>query len=286
MLGASSSPGPIVAVTADRRRHEQAVLLERLGVEVVMFPLLRTEPEDDDALRSLTKSLGERPPAYLVANTGYGMRTWLALAAHWGLQDALVHGLGREAHIAARGAKALGELRKVGLDAWYKAPGETLDEVVGRLLDEDLHGATVAVQLHGEAPGPVLERLATAAAELVYVPVYRMADSGRQAAEDLVGTIVRRQAHAVTFTAAPQVQVMAGAAQALGLSGALLDAFNSGEVVAACIGPVCAEAARAAGIREPLVPEHARLGSLASSLGTFLASRGGEAPPSAGPAWR
>jgi uroporphyrinogen-III synthase len=54
----------------------------------------------------------------------------------------------------------------------------------------------------------------------------------------------------------------------------VLDAFNVGGVVAACIGPVCAQGARLAGISAPLVPEHSRLGSLASTLGSYLAVRG------------
>ena len=151
--------GFTVAITADRRRDEQAVLMERLGVEVIMFPLLQTRPEDATVLRALTEKLVQEPPDYLVANTGYGMRTWLASTAEWGLQDGLVSALGSRTAIAARGAKALGELRKAGLDAWYKAPGETLEEVVARLRGEDLAGRSVVVQLHGEPPGPTLAEL-------------------------------------------------------------------------------------------------------------------------------
>ena len=67
--------GMTVAVTADRRRDEQAVLLERLGLEVLMFPLLRTEAEDTGWLRALSEQICRQPPDYFLANTGYGMRT-------------------------------------------------------------------------------------------------------------------------------------------------------------------------------------------------------------------
>jgi uroporphyrinogen-III synthase len=245
--------GMTVAVTADRRRDEQAVLLERLGLEVLMFPLLRTEAEDTGWLRALSEQICRQPPDYFLANTGYGMRTWLQLAAQWGLQELLVQALSQGSTIAARGAKALGEVRKVGLDAWYKAPGETLDEVVARLCQENLQGASVVVQLHGEAPGAVLDKLEEAGARVAYLPVYRMTGNGTQAAADLISTVIGHRAQAVT---AP-----------------LLDAFNSGIVVAACIGPVCAEGARAAGIETPLVPEHPRLGSLTNALAGYLAQR-------------
>ncbi len=271
MTGPGRLQGLTVAVTADRRRDEQAVLLERLGLEVLLFPLLRTEAEDSASLQALTRQLCRQPPDYFVANTGYGMRTWLQLAGQWGLQEPLVQVLSTRSTIAARGAKALGELRKVGLDAWYKAPGETLEEVVARLGQEDLEGASVVVQLHGEPPSTLLTRLQQAGAQVTYLPVYRMTGSGAHAASDLISTVLSHGTDAVTFTAAPQVDALAGAADAQGLTVPLLEAFNDGGVVAACIGPVCAEAARAAGIGQPLVPEHPRLGSLANALAGDLA---------------
>ncbi len=204
MTGENRPRGATVAVTADRRRDEQAVLLERLGLEVLMFPLLRTEAEDTGPLRALSEQLCRQPPDYFVANTGYGMRTWLQLSAQWGLQEALVQALSTGTTIAARGAKALGEMRKVGLDAWYKAPGETLDEVVARLCQEDLHDASVMVQLHGEPPGAWLGRLEGSGARVTYLPVYRMADGGAQAADDLISALLGHAVDAVTFTAAPQ----------------------------------------------------------------------------------
>ncbi len=265
--------GFTVAITADRRRDEQAVLLERLGVEVLMFPLLRTQPEDPGALRALTDEMVKEPPRYFLANTGYGMRTWLALAADWGLQGPLVESLRSNTAIAARGAKALGEIRKVGLDAWYKAPNETLEEVIARLSAEDLDGATVVVQLHGEAPGPVVQTLERTGARVDYLPVYRMGGAGEAAANELTDIIIEGAADVVTFTAAPQVQVLMATARARATDEAIVHAFNCGGVVAACIGPVCASAARNEGVLAPLVPEHSRLGSLASAIGHHLRAR-------------
>ena len=273
-MAGSDLHGFTVAVTADRRRDEQTVLLERLGAQVLMFPLLRTEPADLGALRALTETIAEEPPDYFVANTGYGMRTWLQLSAEWGLQEPLVKALSSASTIVVRGAKALGEIRKVGLDAVYKAPGETLDEVVDRLGEEDLTNASVVVQLHGEPAGPVLAKLEQAAAKVNYLPVYTMGGGGADAARGLIDALVEGRVDVVTFTAAPQVQVLASVAEAQGRLGAVLDAFNVGGVVAACIGPVCAQGARLAGITGPLVPEHPRLGSLASALGSYLAEQG------------
>ena len=262
-----------VAVTADRRRDEQAVLLERTGLEVLMFPLLQTEPEDAGALQALTEKIAAAPPDYLLANTGYGMRTWLGLSAQWGSQQALVDALGARTAIATRGAKALGELRKVGLDAWYKAPGETLEEVVDRLLQEDLAGKSVVFQLHGEPSESAVAQLREAGAEVTSVPVYKMGGGGVPVAQALVGAVIDGSVDAVTFTAAPQVQALARSAEQQGRATQVLEAFNRGGVTTVCIGDVCAGAAMAVGISQPLVPEHPRLGSLATALGAHLSGR-------------
>jgi len=271
--------GFTVAVTADRRRDEQSLLLERIGLEVAVFPLLRTEGDDPQVLRALTVDICRRPPKYLLANTGYGMRTWLGLCAEWGLLEDLVEALRPATAIAARGAKALGEIRKAGLDAFYKAPGETIEEVVGRLLDEGVDGKDVVVQLHGERPGEELGRLAAAGARVTYLSVYRMASQGapggRERTESLATTLAsevgKGSIDAVTFTAAPAVEALFS----IGTGGeqTLKAAFNERGVVAACIGPVCAEAARGLGVERPWVPEHPRLGSLANGIGAELAKR-------------
>ena len=268
--------GFTVAVTADRRRDEQAVLFERLGLEVAMFPLVITEVEDLEALRALTLEICREPPRYLLANTGYGMRAWFGRCSEWGVLGELVDALGKGTAIAARGAKALGELRKVGLDAFYKAPEETLDEVVGRLLEEGVVGEAVLVQLHGDGPGDEIARLAAAGARVTCLSVYRTGPQGPGQgtlgpASTLASTVALGTVDAVTFTAAPALEAL------FAINGderrALLAAFNGGGVVAACIGPGCAARARVLGVREPLVPEHPRLGSLASGLGAHLAKR-------------
>jgi uroporphyrinogen-III synthase len=275
-MGSPDLSGFTVAVTADRRRDEQAVLLERLGLEVAMFPLLSTQAEDLDTLRALTLEICRLPPRYLIANTGYGMRTWFGWCSEWGVLSELVDALSNGTAIAARGAKALGELRKVGLDAFYKAPGETLDEVVGRLLEEEVAGKDVLVQLHGDGPGDELARLAVAGARVNCLSVYRTGTQGASEealalASKLASTVALGSVDAVTFTAAPALEALFAVSE--DERRALQAAFNGGGVVAACIGPVCAAKARALGVSEPLVPEHPRLGSLASGLGAHLAKR-------------
>lgn len=280
---------PVVAVAAERRNQEQAALLERYGLEVMLFPLLRTEGGEADLLRAATGQLVAAPPDFFIANTGYGMRTWFELAAKWGLLDRLTASLSGHTFIAARGAKALGELRRAGLDAAYKAAGETLGEVAERLLAEGVAGKSVAVQAHGEnelratttgAEEPanehsdIVSRLREAGGEVHCVHVYRMEPAGKEVANGLVDATVSGKVAAVVFTASPQLQVLFMAAAGAGKRQELLAAFNERGTVAACIGEVCAGAARAEGIATPFVPEHPRLGSLIRGLASHLGTTG------------
>jgi uroporphyrinogen-III synthase len=273
-MPANDIRGPVVAITADRRRDEQATLLERLGFDVRMFPLLETRADGGGALRALTERVAVEPPEFLVANTGYGMRTWLAYASEWGCREDLVKALAGNTAIAARGAKALGELRKAGLEAVYKAPGETLEEVVEWLLGQ--HPRSVVIQLHGERSDEAVGKLRAAGAEVACLPVYRMDSGGEAIARALVQAAVHGLLDAVTFTAAPQLQALFRQAHQEQLTAELLRQFNNGTVVAACIGEVCASAARGLGITMPLVPPHPRLGSLASALAAHFARRSTE----------
>ncbi len=259
-----------MAVTADRRRDDQAVMLERLGLDVVMFPLLQTSVTQGEELVELTRRTAQSPPDYLVANTGYGMRTWFDDARAAGLLDDLAAALRARTTIVARGAKALGELRRVGLDAAYRAPGEVLEEVVAHILREGVDSRSVLVQLHGEEAPDVLAPLQAAGADLRLLPVYRSRPAADGTGAALAQLVAGGELDAVSFTAAPQVGALRSAAVSSGRWEQVLARFNRGEVIAACIGSVCAAAAHEAGIELTLVPEHPRLGSLASALADRL----------------
>lgn len=106
----SDLSGFTVGVTADRRAHEQMLMLSRLGLEVVWGPAIRTlSVAGDVKLREVTESIIATPPDYVVANTRLGIRSWIGMAASWGLEIELRQALGRS-RIAARGPKATGAL--------------------------------------------------------------------------------------------------------------------------------------------------------------------------------
>lgn len=263
--------GRVIGVTADRRWEEQKKLFGARGAEVVHGPTMITvDLTADAALRRATEALVAAPPDYLVATTGLGMRMWLEAAAGWGLGDELAASIA-PARIVARGAKAASALRGAGFDVWWKAPEERMDQVVARLDQEDLTGARVALQLFEPADHPSTTALAARVAELVEVPVYRWLLPGDRApAEALVERALEGNLDAVTFTSQPAVRHLFRIAEDLGRGEDLRAAFAGG-LLAACVGPVCAEAAREEGIADPVWPEPNRLTMLVRQVTDLLA---------------
>ena len=260
-----------VGVTADRRWEEQARLLADRGAEVVHAPTLRTiDLSQDDTLRAATVALAEQPPDYLVVSTGMGMRRWLEAAARWDLDSALLASLAG-ARVVARGAKATSAARSAGLDVWWRAPQETMQEIVDHLGGHDVSGARIAVQLFEPEGHPSTEALRAMSAELVEVPVYQWAlPDDVEPARDLVHAVVAGEVDAVTFTAQPAVHNLFRIAADVDRREQLRAALN-GPVVASCVGPVCASAATEEGVEAPVWPDPPRLPAMVRQLAARLA---------------
>lgn len=263
--------GRHIGITADRRWAEQAALFRRRGAEVLHGATMATvDLSGEEALRRATVALVEDPPEHLVVTTGMGLRLWLEAAAGWDLEGALLQALARTV-IVARGAKSASATRRAGLQVAWRAPGETMEEVVDHL--SDVAGESrprVAVQLFDPGDHSSTQRLRALAGELVEVPVYRWRlpdDLGP--ARRLVDAALEGRLDAVTFTSQPAVRQLVGIAAADGKDAALVAALNDG-VLAACVGPVCAEAARELGISDPVWPDPPRLPAMVRQITEHL----------------
>ncbi len=249
--------GRRIGITADRKGSEQADLFRRRGADVVHGPTMVTvDLSAEEPLRSATAALVAQPPDYVVVTTGMGLRLWLEAAAGWGAGDDLRAALGSGA-IVARGAKAASAVRRAGLEVAWRAPGETMDEVVDHLAGAVAGSPRprVALQLFEPGDHPSTGALRALAGALVEVPVYRWRlpdDVGPALA--LIDATIGGQLDAVTFTSQPAVRHLVRIAGDAGRAEELLAALN-GPVLAACIGPVCAAAATEVGIEHPVWPE-------------------------------
>lgn len=252
--------GRTIGITADRRWSEQAELFQKRGAQVVHGPTLRTlDLSKDEALRQATNDLVERPPDYLVVTTGMGLRMWLAAAADWGQAEALKASLAGSARVLARGPKSSSAARSAGLDVWWQAPTETMDDIVERLQSEPLGTSRVALQLFDPTSHPSTEALRAMAGDLVELPVYQWNLPDDQGpARRLIEACLDGEVQALTFTAQPAVRNLFRIAEGMGRADDLRQALN-GPLLPACVGPVCAQAAREEGIERPVWPQPPRL---------------------------
>ncbi|MEW2358512.1 uroporphyrinogen-III synthase [Spirillospora sp. NPDC029432] len=264
--------GFAIGVTAARRHEELATLLERRGARVVNAPAIRLVPLSDDAeLLAATAECIDRPLDHAVVTTGIGFRAWLETADGWGLRDALIAKLGGVG-ILARGPKARGAIRQAGLQELWSPASESCAEVLKYLLEKDLSGRRVAVQLYGEELPEFTGALRAAGAEVIEIPVYRWSRTEDSTPlRRLVGQAVAGTVDAIAFTSSPAVAATLAVAAEDGLEEALLEALRV-NVVAACVGPVTAQPLVERGV-PTIQPERARIGALVRALVSDLPSR-------------
>ncbi|MDQ1536898.1 MAG: uroporphyrinogen-III synthase [Actinomycetota bacterium] len=261
-----------IGITSSRRADDLANLLTRQGAVVESAPALRTlSCTEDVQLRDATAACIERPPHLLIANTGVGMQGWFDAAKQWGVGDKLVGSLAC-CEILARGPKAVGAVRGVGLHESWVARGESLDDILAHLRARDLTGTRIVLQQHGTSTSAVVAALERQGAEVTVVTVYRCLPAADQAPLfRLVDLVADRELDAVVFTAAPAVTVLMDVAAAAGRKQELLEALR-GQVSAACVGPITADAFVHWGI--PVIqPARARLGALAREIVEQLPTR-------------
>ena len=265
--------GYTVAVTAARRKEELGALLDRRGARVVYAPAIRIVPLSDDAeLVAATREVLAAPVDLVIATTGVGFRGWLEAADAWDLP--LVEHL-LPALVLARGPKARGAIRGGGLvDAW-SPESESSAEVLSHLLsgaEGPLEGRRIAVQLHGDPLPDLVAGLRETGAEVLTVPVYRwVLPEDVAPVRKLVASIAAGGVDAVTFTSAPAAASLLAVADELGLTAAMVAAFND-RVLAIAVGPVTAGPLDAAGVPSHQ-PERARLGALAREVVARLPER-------------
>jgi len=106
---------------------------ERRGAEVLHAPALRIAPhEQDEQLLEETRALVAARPDVVLVTTGYGVRRWFEVADAAGLGTELTEVLD-EAHVMARGPKALGAVRAAGLEHVRTTVHESTEGMVDEL---------------------------------------------------------------------------------------------------------------------------------------------------------
>lgn len=272
-----------VGVTGARKGAELAAALERRGAHVRLGPTLDTvPPADDTRLIAETDAILAADTAWAAASTGEGVRAWAAAADAHGRGDALRALLAR-VPVAARGPKAVGGLRTLGVDAVFVSPQETDADVASWLCARLAPGDVVAVQAHGADTGAAYQELAAAGARVLRATPYRCAlPADPEPAYRLVRTVVAGDVDAVVATSQPAVDNLVTLAGHLDLAPALVDRLRA-SVAAAAVGPVTAEAFEAHGMPVAVMPMRFRTADLIRALDAWHARRDASAVPGDGP---
>lgn len=262
--------GRRIAVTAERRAHQQVRHLEARGAEVVLAPVLATvDLADQNTLLDATRLLISDGTDLLVVQTGQGLRWWLDVANRAGLGDELLEAL-VPARILCRGSKATSAVRQAGLTASWQAPNESVEDLLNHLQELELDDLTVSVQLDGNDDSRLLDAARVGGATALPLPIYRyeLPQDLRPANELITGVLVG-SINAVTFTASPAIRHLRQIAELEGKLDQLDQAF-SGACVAAVVGPVCAETAASVGWTNVVEPKVSRLMPMLDALVTAL----------------
>ncbi len=246
--------GKRIAVPEMRELEIFASLLERRGAEVLRCPLVTIYDTPHSAqVLAVAMRIAEGGFDDFVLITGEGLTRILSCINKHdpALQERFIAGL-QKVRTITRGPKPARVLRSLGLKPHVEAKEATSDGVIEALKPFDLKGRRVALQLYGNDPNIKLTRfLQERGVELTTVAPYVY---GNAADDVTVKALLERMAagevDAIAFTSKLQIERLVNQQPAPLVRRALT------KTKIAAVGPIVAEAIRAAGYEVASSPEH------------------------------
>ncbi len=248
--------GRRIAVTRPAAQADGLIAgLRELGAEAINLPTIRIEdPVDREPLRRAVRELGNFD--WVVFTSANGVtRFWKAL------EDAGGRGWPEQLRAAAIGPATARALRARGIEAAV-VPDEYVAEAVAEALitAHDMSGKRVLLPRAAGARKVLPERLRVAGAEVEEVVAYE-AQPDPSGLAGLRSAIAQGALDMITFTSASTVRnFVADAGTELGATRV------------AVIGPITAEAARAAGLRVDVEAEEYTEQGLLSAIRDYFAA--------------
>jgi uroporphyrinogen-III synthase len=269
---APARPGPRVGVTAARKGAELATAFKRRGAQVLHGPTLGGDrPVDDDTIAAAIDRLVELRPLWFAASTGMGMRLLAAAAERTGRRDALVRVL-EHATVVARGQKAAGGLRRLGITPVWTAPDERDFQVEAWLTEHVRTDEAVAVQVHGAGGDPYGRLIQTGAIVEKLAPYVSAPPDDPGPGTRLAEAIVAGDLDVVTFMSPGAADGLATLANAAGIGDQVREALN-GPVAVATVGPVTRDAAHDTGYTVTIEAD-SRAGALVRAVMSWWTTSG------------
>lgn len=264
--------GPRVGVTAARKGAELAVAFERRGADVLHASTLGGDrPVDDARLAAGIDRLTALQPRWFAASTGAGMRLLGQAAERTGRRVALKRVLEGTTAVA-RGDKAAGELKRLGIAPAWIAPDELDDQVEAWLAARVRPGEVVAAQVHGAGGHPYGRLTQAGAAAEIIAPYVSVGPADPQPRTRLAHAVADHALDVVTFTSAGAVHGLANLARTAGIDGEVRAALSA-PVAVAVVGPVTGSAAERAGYAVRVTPSNHRSGALVRAVMNWWQAR-------------
>jgi uroporphyrinogen-III synthase len=246
--------GKRIAVPEMRELEVFASLLERRGAEVLRCPLVTIYDTPHSAqVLAFAVRLAEGGFDDFVLITGEGLTRILSCINKHdpSLQERFIAGL-QKVRTITRGPKPARVLRSLGLKSNIEATEPTSEGVIEAMKPLDLAGRRVALQLYGNDPNIKLTRfLQERGAELTTVAPYVYGNAADDATvKSLLERMAAGEVDAIAFTSKLQIERLVNQQPAPLVKRALT------RTKIAAVGPIVAEAIRAAGFEVASSPEH------------------------------
>ena len=246
--------GKTIAVPEMRELEVFSALLERRGAKVLRCPLVTIydSPHSAQVLAFAVK-LAEGGFDDFVLITGEGLTRILSCIDKYepALRPRFAEGMGKLRTIT-RGPKPARALRVLGLKPGIEATEPTTDGVIRSLSAHELEGRRMAVQLYGNDPNLTLMRfLRDRKAQVTTVAPYVYGNAADDATvQALLEKMAAGEVDAIAFTSKLQIERLVTQHPAPLVRRAL------SRTKIAAVGPIVAEAIRAAGFEVASSPEH------------------------------
>ena len=246
--------GKRIAVPEMRELEVFSGLLERRGAEVLRCPLVTIyDSPHSAAVLAFAVRVADGGFDDFVLITGEGLTRILSCIDKHdpALRPRFVEGL-RKLRTITRGPKPARALRVLGLKPGIEATEPTTDGVIRSMSAEALEGRRVAVQLYGNDPNLVLMRfLRDRRADVTTVAPYVYGNAVDDATvHALLERMAAGEVDAIAFTSKLQIERLVTQHPAPLVRRALT------RTKIAAVGPIVAEAIRAAGFEVASSPEH------------------------------
>ena len=258
--------GARIALLEARLANETAAMVRRLGGVPVIAPALAEASldADVDVAAFIDRFAAETEPI-VVFLTGSAATRLFATADRLGREADLLDGL-RRAVTVARGPKPAGALSRRGVAVSLAVPEPyTTAEVIASVDTLAVARRPTTVVHYGERNLPLLDALAARGAivaELMLYAWHLPADTSplSRAIDDLLAGDIPL----LVFTSQIQVRHLFDVAGPERRD--RLVAVLNGRVLVGAVGPTCAAAVRAAGVKTLIVPDRPKLGPLLNAL--------------------